>query len=72
MTSANDTKCKFLSYKLIGDCTYPMQIRIYSPFKGYIEGLEGYKANRNFIQISTHICVERTFGIPRGRWRIIM
>ena len=44
MTNTNDIKCKFLPYKLIGDCTYPMQIQIYSPLKGYIEGLEGYKA----------------------------
>jgi hypothetical protein len=65
-------KEKFLPYKLIGDCTYPVRSWIYNPFKGCAEGLEGYKANWNFIQSSTRMCVERAFGILKGRWRIIM
>ena len=65
-------KGKFLPYKLIGDCAYPVRPWIYSPFKGCAEGLEGYKANWNFIQSSTRMCVERAFGILKGRWRIIM
>ena len=49
-----------------------MQPWIYSPFKGCAEGLEGYKADYNFIQSSTRMCVERAFGIFKGRWRFIM
>ena len=45
---------------------------IYSPFKSCTEDLEGYKANWNFIQSSIRMCVERVFGILKGRWRIIM
>ena len=60
-------KDKFLPYKLIGDCIYLMRPCIYSPFKGCAEGLEGYKVNWNFIQSSTHMCVERAFGILKGK-----
>ena len=49
-----------------------MRSWIHNPFKGCIEGLKGYKANWNFIQSSTCMCVERVFGILKGRWRIIM
>jgi hypothetical protein len=44
---------------------------MYCPFKGYSDGLEPYKAHWNFIQSSTYMCVERAFGILKGRWRII-
>jgi hypothetical protein len=32
-------KGKFLPYKLIGDVAYPMQLWLYSPFKGEKYGL---------------------------------
>lgn len=41
-------------------------------FIGCLEGLEGYKANWNFIQSSTSIYVKYVFGILRERWWIIM
>ena len=59
-------KGKFLSYKLVGDCAYSVRPWIYSPFKGCAEDLEGYKANRNFIQSSTRMCVERAFRILKA------
>lgn len=62
---------KFLPYKLIGDAAYPVRPWMYSPFKGTSDGLESYKAHWNFIQSSTRMCVERAFGILKGRWRII-
>jgi hypothetical protein len=34
---------KFLLYKLIGNCTYPVRLWIYNPFKRCAEGLEDYK-----------------------------
>jgi hypothetical protein len=62
---------KFLPYKLIGDVAYLVRPWMYCPFKGSSDGLEPYKAHWNFIQSSTHMCVERAFGILKGRWRII-
>jgi hypothetical protein len=44
---------------------------MYCPFQGSYDGLEPYKAHCNFIQSSTHMYVERIFGILKGRWRII-
>ena len=65
-------KCKFSPYKLIGDCAYPVRSWIYNSFKGCAEDLDRYKANWNFIHGSTRMCVERAFGILKGRWCIIM
>lgn len=62
---------RFLPYKLIGDAAYPVRPWMYCPFKGCNDGLESYKAHWNFIQSSTRMCVERAFGILKGRWRII-
>jgi hypothetical protein len=42
---------------------------MHCPFKGSSDGLELYKARS--IQSSTHMCVERAFGILKGRWKII-
>ena len=60
-------KSKCLPYKLIGDCAYLVRPWIYSSFKGCAKSLEGYKANWNFIQSSTRMCVKRVFGILKGR-----
>ena len=62
---------RFLPYKLIGDAAYPVRPWMYSPFKGTSNGLEPYKAHWNFIQSSSRMCVERAFGILKGRWRVI-
>ena len=45
---------------------------MYCPFKGGKTTLSGKEANWNFIQSSTRMCVERAFGILKGRWRVIM
>ena len=45
---------------------------MYCPFKGGKTTLPGKKANWNFIQYSTKMCVERAFGILNGMWRVIM
>jgi hypothetical protein len=45
---------------------------MYCPFKGGKTTLCGKEANWNFIQSSTRMCVERAFGILKGRWRVIM
>lgn len=63
---------KYMPYKLIGDAAYPVRPWMYCPFKGQKDGLSRCRANWNFIQSSTRMCVERAFGILKGRWRIIM
>jgi hypothetical protein len=65
-------KDKFLLYKLIGDVAYPIQPWFYSPFKGEKDGLPRYKAHWNFMQSSTMMSVERTFGMLKGRFRILL
>jgi hypothetical protein len=63
---------KYMPYKLIGDAAYPVRPWMYCPFKGQKDVLSRCRANWNFIQPSTQMCVERAFGILKGRWRIIM
>jgi hypothetical protein len=63
---------KYMPYKLIGDAAYPVRPWMYCPFKEQKDGLSRCRANWNFIQFSTRMCVERAFGILKGRWRIIM
>jgi hypothetical protein len=60
-------KNKFLPSKLIRDVTYPMQLWFYSPFKGEKDGLSRYKSHWNFIQFSTRMSMESTFGMLEGR-----
>ena len=63
---------KLHPYKLIGDAAYPVRPWMYYPFKGGKTELSQIHENWNFIQSSTQMCVERAFGILKGRWRIIM
>jgi hypothetical protein len=57
---------------LIGDATYPMRPWFYSPFKGEKEGLLRTKSCWNFVQLKTHMAVERVFGILRAQWKILL
>ena len=63
---------KFQPYKLIRDAAYKVRPWMYCLFKGGKTTISGKDANWNFIQASTRMCVERTFGILKGRWRVIM
>jgi hypothetical protein len=65
-------KDKFLPYSLIGDVAYPMRPWSYSPFKGEKDGLPRYKTYRNFIQSSTRMSIERTFGMLKGRFKLLL
>ncbi len=65
-------KEKFLPYKLMGNLVYPMWPWFYSPFKGEKDGLPRYKTHWNFIQSNTRMLVERTFGMLKVRFRIIL
>jgi hypothetical protein len=44
----------------------------YFPFKGEKNGLPRYKAHWNFIQSSTRMLIERTFGMLKRRFRILL
>jgi hypothetical protein len=58
--------------KLIGDVVYPMHPWFYSPFKGEKDGLPQYKAHWNFIQSNTRMSMEKTFGMFKGRFKILL
>jgi hypothetical protein len=64
-------KDKVLPYKFIGD-VYPMQPWFYFLFKSEKDGLSRYKAHWNFIQSSTRMSIEKTFGMLKGRFRILL
>ncbi len=50
----------------------PMWPWFYSPFKGEKDGLLRYKTHWNFIQYNIRVLVERTFGMLKGRFRILL
>jgi len=54
-------------YKLIGDAAYPIRPWMYCPFKGGKTKLSQIQAIWNFVQSSTRMCVEKAFGILKGR-----
>jgi hypothetical protein len=68
----NVMKDNFLPYKLIGDATYQMWPWCYSPFKDEKDGLPRYKTHWIFIQSSTRMLVEGTFGILKGKFKILL
>ena len=59
-------------YALVGDAAYPCHPWMISPFKGHQDGLTREEYHWNFVQNSTWMCVERAFGILKGRWRILL
>jgi hypothetical protein len=63
---------KFLPYKLVRDVVFPMWPWFYFPFKGEKDGLPRYKAQYNLIQSSTRMLIERTFGMLKGRFLILL
>jgi hypothetical protein len=63
---------KFLPFKLIKKIIYPMQPWFYFPFKSEKDGLPKYKSHWNFIQSSTRMSMEITFGMLKGRFRILL
>ena len=41
-------------------------------FRGHKDGLTREEYNWNFVQNSTRMCIERAFGMLKGRWRILL
>ena len=63
---------KLAPYALVGDAAYPCRPWMLSPFKGHKDGLSREEYHWNFVQSSTRMCVERAFGMLKGRWRILL
>jgi hypothetical protein len=56
----------------MSDFVYPMRPWLYYLLKGEKYGLRRAKMHWNFIHSSTRMAVEITFGILKGRWRILL
>lgn len=63
---------KLSSYALVGDVAYPCRPWMLSPFKGHKDGLTREEYHKNYIQSSTRMCIERAFGMLKGRWRMLL
>jgi hypothetical protein len=50
----------------------PMRPWFYFLFKSDKDGLSRYKAHWNFIQSGTRMSIEKTFGMLKGRFRILL
>ena len=62
---------KLSPYTLVGDAAYPCRPWMLAYFKGHKDGLTREEYHWNFVQSSTRMCVERAFGMLKGRWRIL-
>ena len=63
---------KLYPYTLVGDAAYPCRPWMLAPFKGSKDGLSREEYHWNYVQSSTRMCVERAFGMLKGRWRILL
>lgn len=63
---------KLAPYALVGDAAYPCRPWMLAPFRGHKDGLTREEYNWNFVQSSTRMCIERAFGMLKGRWRILL
>ena len=59
-------------YVLVGDAAYPCRPWMLAPFKGHKDGLTREEYHWNYVQSSTRMCIERAFGMLKGRWRILL
>ena len=63
---------KLSPYALVGDAAYPCRPWMLAPYKGHKDGLTREEYHWNFMQSSTRMCIERAFGMLKGRWRILL
>ena len=54
---------------LIGDAAYPLSETMITPFRRTGVPFTAEQTNFNFKHSSTRMCIERTFGILKGRFR---
>jgi len=62
---------KSLPYMLIVNVIYSMWPWFFSTFKAEKDGLPKYKAHWHFIQFNTRMSMERTFGMLKGKFKIL-
>jgi hypothetical protein len=65
-------KDELLLHKLIRIVVYTTRQWFYSPFQGEKDGLPRYKTHWNFIQFSTRMLMKKTFGMLKGRFKILL
>ena len=53
---------------MIGDAAYPLTEHIITPFKKRGEPLTMEQQQFNYIQSSTRMCIQKTFGVLKGRF----
>ena len=63
---------KFNPYALLGDAAYQPRPWMLTPYLGSKDGFTCKQEHWNFIQSSSRMYVERTFGILKLRWRILL
>jgi hypothetical protein len=63
---------KLAPYALVGDAAYSCRPWILASFRGHKDMLIREEYNWNFVQSSTRMCIERAFGMLKGRWRILL
>ena len=63
---------KLSPYTLVGDAVYPCRPWTLAPFKGHKDSLSREEYHWNFVQSFIGMCVERAFGMLKGRWRILL
>ena len=59
-------------YILVVDAAYPYRPWMLVPFKGYKDMLTREEYHWNYMQSFTRMCIERAFGMLKGRWRILL
>ena len=59
-------------YDLVGDAAYPCRPWMLASYKVHKHGLSREEYHWNYVQSSTCMCIERAFGMLKGRWRILL
>jgi hypothetical protein len=57
---------------LLGDAAYPVRAYMLPPYKAGSTPFEPWQASFNYKQSASRMPIERTFGVLKGRWRILL
>lgn len=63
---------KLAPYALVGDAAYPCCDWMLYAFRGHKDELTREEYRLNFVQSSTRMCIERAFGMLKGRRQILL
>lgn len=59
-------------YVLVGDAAYVCRSWMLASYKDHKDGFSREKYHWNYAQSSTRMCIEQTFRMLKGRWRILL